>query len=273
MIASPEIREWGETLRGFASVGMSVTQLFLVPPDNLSAPIPNIRSLRVHVEPVTSIPDGDVGLQVKYFRGQWGLTTFEEELTEGARENGGDVKSLEAKLAADLSTVTDLDIAEICQIIPVSRTTFYNWQRGQGISNKHLARVKELIALFRRLRSILDNNLSEFVHQYTPLGKPLDLLRAGETEAVIGLALRSNKTTRVVPAISAPARAQSNLPGWLRLGQRLSLELPRLSEKELLAAAARLNPPSIIDDSDTLGDTDPMSDDEPDYTAYGFLLE
>ncbi len=268
------VQEWAQALRGFTLIGMSAATIILAQPvaDTVvltEAHVGQHPSAAVLAEPLTSIPDGNDGLQVLLYRGPQGATQAQKARIASA-ENIPQDHSLSSRLASDLRHVSGLQVDELCEVIGVSRATYNNWQHGEGMRGTYRARVEDLISTFQTLRDIFGENVRAFVHESGPLGRPLALLKAGKSELVIGLALRPARGAAISSLVSEAARQQSRLPGWLRYGRRLGWQTPRLSADEFAAAAAQLNPSSVYDTSDS----DVLADDgDSEYVARGVILE
>ena len=130
----------------------------------------------------------------------------------------------EPNLARKLKEVSGLGVASLARIVGVSRTRFHLWLKEGGIGPEKIPHVMSLIGMFRDLRPIVGSDMRGFVRSQSSSGSIEQLLRRGETKAVMGLALHpAVKQQRVWQGEDA-ARQISEVPGWIRSSRRLAWE-------------------------------------------------
>jgi hypothetical protein len=79
-----------------------------------------------------------------------------------------------------------------------------------------------LIALFRQLRPLLGDDLQGFVRSRSAAGPIDELLREGETQTVVELALNPSIMPGEAYTRPYPVTNGGDLPGWIRPTRRLA---------------------------------------------------
>lgn len=264
--------DWADVLRRGAvvcGVGFSLASFLLVQPTvPVTPPPPQVGQDEVVL--VTCAPSAAQSTNDPhrtYFRSSHGVLQAEPA---GPTAASADVDSQEAEtLARSLQSLGNLSITEASRLAAVSRTTFHNWLRGEGVSIEHVGRVKGLVGALRELLDIRGSDIHAFLVTPTPAGVPLDLLRSGEREAVVGLALCHRGEAIKEPHVSGAARQMSGIPGWLRRPVRRSWLPKPLTEDQVYDLASRINPPPVRESLDpTL-----QEEDELPYIVHGFIPE
>jgi hypothetical protein len=86
--------------------------------------------------------------------------------------------------------------------------------------------IRSLIALFFDLQPVLGDDMRGFIRSESPAGPIEDLLRQGETKAVMGLAMHPTMAPARRPPHAISAENISGVPGWIRPARRLAWETP-----------------------------------------------
>ncbi len=233
-VAAP-VQEWATELRKLAA-GMTIAAFLLVPPVSSAAIRVQSRPHGERPELVSSIPDGPLDPQTARFRTPEGLDTA---LVLAAPQEDEDEDR--AILPARLREVSGLPVTALAQVAGVSKVTYHNWLKGEGISDENAARLAELLGTFRLLRDLRGTGLPQFLESAGPAGRPLDLLLREEAEAVIGLALQPASVGAIEPVVADAVWETSGLSGWLQPVRRLDWGAPRLTDGELQDTLASLN--------------------------------
>jgi transcriptional regulator with XRE-family HTH domain len=264
-IYTPPEREWVEPLRNF-TLGVSVASLFLVPTVAYPTSLIEQQPIQNEIDFVVTLPDGYVGLRAIYYPTRSGLETPPLQET---------VHNTSEKIERDsiphiLRDMSGLSIETLASLAHVSRNAYYKWLDGKGVSDEHAVRLTELLNTFRTIYDLRGSNLKEFLETPGPAGRPVDLLIAGNNEAVIGLALRPLSDFIDSDSVSNTARDISGLSGWLRPAVKLNWGAPHLSAAELDRALDRLSPQPQFSQVESFSDTE--EDDEA-FVAWGLVLE
>ncbi len=264
-IYTPPIREWVDPLRNFP-LGISMASLFLVPTSGYPIPLVEQQPIQSEIDFVISLPDGFVDLRTIYYRTPFGLETPAVQVT---------VHNTSEKIERDsiphiLRDMSGLSIETLASLAHVSRNAYYKWLDGKGVSDEHAVRLTDLLNTFRTIYDLRGSNLKEFLETPGPAGRPVDLLIAGNNEAVIGLALRPLSNYLDSDSVSNTARNISGLSGWLRPAVKLNWGAPHLSAAELDRALDRLSPQSQFSQVESFSGTE--EDDEA-FVAWGLILE
>ncbi len=255
-VAAP-VQEWATELRKLAA-GMTIAAFLLVPSASPTAIRVQSRPGGERPELVSSVPDGPLDPQTARFRTRGGLDTA--LISAGPQE---DEDEEQATLPARLREVSGLSVTALAQVAGVSKVTYHNWLKGEGISDENAARLAELLETFRSLRDLRGPELARFLETPGPAGRPLDLLTRGNTKAVIGLALNPAVTEPAEPDVADAVWAATGLSGWLQPVSRLDWGAPRLTDEELGRALADLNLRPWTGEEVALDDGD-----EPAFVAY-----
>lgn len=256
-------RDW-TTLLCNVAVGVSLAPLFLIPSTGYNTISVSQPEVRKKVEVVSTIPDGNFDFRTAYVRTPQGLKSISPILNTQA--NNQDQVS---NIPFMLRDITGLPVETLASLANVSRNAYYKWLDGKGVNPEHVERLQELLDIFRTLHNIRGANLKEFLEAPGLVGRPIDLLAAGESSAVIGLAMRSPAMPSTLSSVSGIARDISGLPGWLQSPTKLSWNVPRLTESEREEALDRLNPSIQHNEINVVED---LEDDEA-FTAWAFFLE
>lgn len=233
------VPEWTEPLRNLA-LGVSIASFFLVPSSPPTV-MNNQRFLQQKVTIVETLPDGIPDLRRVHFRTAHGLDTP----TILLRKQQPDDKIENQNLPYILRNITGLPVETLASLAGVSRNAYYKWLDGGGVNEEHVAHLKELLDVFRTLQNIRGSSLKEFLETSGIGGKPVDMLVKGESNLVIGLALRASASRSPVFSLSNVARNSSGLPGWTRPAISLNWGAPRLTDKEQEVALDQLSPRAV----------------------------
>lgn len=141
-----------------------------------------------------------------------------------------------------LREISGLPVAMLAQLAGVSRVTYHNWLKGEGISETNISRLAGLLEALRELREIRSEELGEFLETPGELGSPIELLQHGDTDAVLGLALRPANTVASPPVVADDIWTVSGLEGWIRPTVSLNWGAPRLTDAELERVLLGANP-------------------------------
>lgn len=255
--------DWIALLRN-AAVGVSLAPLFLVPLAGYNITSVSQPKVRKEIEVVSTIPDGNFDFRIAYVRTPQGLKPISP--VHNTQLNNQDEASNIPYLLRD---ITGLPVETLASLANVSRNAYYKWLDGRGVNPEHVMRLQELLDIFRTLHDIRGANLKEFLESPGLAGKPVDLLTAGESSTVIGLAMQSPFIAPTSSNVSSIARDISGLPGWLQSTTRLSWNVPRLTESERDEALDRLNPHIQHNEINVAED---LESDEA-FAAWGFFLE
>jgi hypothetical protein len=262
---TPPVREWVDPLRNFA-LGISMASLFLVPTAGYSIPLVEQQLAQSEVDFVVTLPDGYVDLRTLYYPTRSGLKT--PTVQENAENTSEKIER--NSIPHILRDMSGLSIETLASLAYVSRNAYYKWLDGKGVSDEHAVRLTELLNTFRTICDLRGSNLKEFLETSGPAGRPIDLLIAGNNEAVIGLVLRPLSNYIDSDSVSTTARDISGLTGWLRPAVKLNWGAPRLSATELDHALDRLSPRPQLYRVESISDND--EDDEA-FVAWGLVLE
>mgnify|MGYP001285327191 CR=1 FL=1 len=274
MNLATEAPEWVSILSGCAlsAYGISVAAIVLVPSAGNFIFPQDLPARPGSTQLVSTLPDrigGVQDLRYRFYVTHHGL----EQLELQASLEGSNAEDflLAKELSRSLVEISGLSVSDIAEAVGVSRTTYHHWLNGEGMSDKHLARVKTLEVAIRALRDIRGTDLRDFLLDDTPAGRPLTLLASGDIQAVIGLALLQHSERTVTTHVVTTARQVSGILGWLRPVRRRGWIASSVPEDELYQAVARLSPPSVMSDPDAEAWTE--ADDASAYSAYGFIPE
>lgn len=256
------VSEWGEPLRNLA-LGVSIASFFLIPP---SSPIimNNQRSLQ-KVTIVEALPDGIPDLHRVHFCTSHGLDTP----TILLHNQQLDDKIENQNLPYVLRNITGLPVETLASLAGVSRNAYYKWLDGGGVNEEHVEHLKELLDVFRTLQKIRGADLKEFLETPGINGKPIDMIVAGKSSVVIGLALHSSASLSPVSNLSDVAQNISGLSGWMRPVARLNWGAPQLTGAEQEIALDQFSPRAV---SDSVALDSNIDEDDGVFIAKGFLL-
>jgi transcriptional regulator with XRE-family HTH domain len=259
------VREWVDPLRNF-TLGTSMASLFLVPTVGYPIPLVQQQPVQSEIDFVVTLPDGYADLRTLYYPTRSGLETpAVQETVENTSE-----KIVHDSIPRILRDMSGLSIETLASLTYVSRNAYYKWLDGKGVSDEHAVRLTELLNTFRTIYDLRGPNLKDFLETPGPAGRPIDLLTAGNNEAVIGLALRPLSNYIDSDSVSNTARDISGLSGWLRPAVKLNWGAPHLSAAELDHALDRLSPRPQFSQVESFSGTD--EDDEA-FVAWGLVLE
>lgn len=221
------VPEWTTTLRHMAA-GATIAAIILVPP--VAPPSIRIQSGASggHLRLVTSVPDGGLDPRMVRFRTRAGLSTdypLPDELEEEEDEP--------AFLPIRLREVSGLPVVMLAQLAGVSKVTYHNWLKGEGISEANAFRLADLLDVLRELRDLRGAGLADFLETNGPLGRPIELLQRGDVDAVLGLALHPTGIEMRPAAVDDAVWAASGLGGWIQPVGSLNWDAPRLTDEEL----------------------------------------
>ena len=249
-------------------LGTSVAAFFLVPQAGYPIPVVVQRPVQSDVDLIITIPDEFIDFRTipTYHRTPSGLETSVLEETTQLQSEKIERDSI-PQLLRDMSGLPIGTLASLCH---VSRNAYYKWLDGKGVNDEHAEHLIELLGVFRTIHDLRGSNLHEFLETPGPAGKPIDLLIAGNNDAVVGLALRPSSAYVESDSVSNAAREISNLPGWIRQVVKLHWDAPRLSASELDNALDWLNPGPHFGEVDSFNNIE--VDDET-FVAWGMILE
>jgi hypothetical protein len=259
------IHEWVDPLRILA-LGTSVAPLFLVP--TASYPILVIEQQPVHSEIgfVITSTGGFVSSRPFFDATSSGLET--PAFLKTAQQTNDSIEL--DRIPHLLREMSGLPVETLASLAYVSRNAYYKWLDGKGVSDEHAKRLVELLDTFRTIIDIRGSALKDFLEAPAPAGRPIDLLAAGRSDVVIGLALRPLPSSLDSDSVSKAARDISGLSGWARPAVRLKWGAPRLSDDELDRALDRLSPRPLMSFEES-----PVRADDTDeaYVAWGCVWE
>lgn len=255
---------WADSLRTLA-LGASIASLFLAPP---SVPI-NGRTTQKNIEIVTTMPDGNLDQRMVFVRTHHGLDTPIQIKSTKIND--------ESKIETDqipwaLHDMSGLTVKALASLAQVSRNAYYKWLGGGGVSDEHKVRLTDLYDTFCTLHDLRGPGLRDFLENSGPAGRPVDLLATGDTDLVIGLALRPASDTTSSSSLSESARRISGLPGWTTPATQLNWDTPQLTASEHEDALDRLSPRPIFTNPKATNDINDEDNDEI-FVAWGFFLE
>jgi hypothetical protein len=262
-VKTPIVRDWINPLRSL-TLGVSIASLILVPSAGYPTNQTEQRTLQGNIGLMTTIPDGAYDLRTARISTQHGLDI--PTLAMPASVANDKVEKDSIPLA--LRDMTGLPVETLASLVNVSRNAYYKWLDGKGVSDEHEARLTELFHICCTLHDLLRSNLKEFLETPGPAGRPIDLLANGDSNAVIGLALRSH--SEPTSNESNLVRHASGLSGWLRSAVKLSWGAPHLTDVEREEALYRLGPRPQSNEIEPHGKLDEV--DEA-FVAWGFFLE
>ena len=260
----PTVLDWVNPLRNF-SLGVSIASLVLVPSAECPTNQTEQRTVLGSIGFMTTIPDSVFDLRAARIPTLHGLD-FPTLAMPATLVVIDKVEKDSIPLA--LREMTGLSVETLASLVNVSRNAYYKWLDGKGVSDEHETRLTELFNTCCTLHDLLRSKHKEFLETPGPAGRPIDLLANGDSNAVIGLALRShseptsNETNLV--------RRTSGLSGWLRPAAKLSWGAPHLTDVEREEALYRLGPRPRSNEVEPHGKLD--EDDEA-FVAWGFFLE
>lgn len=228
--------DWADYLRGTtAGATITVATLIASPVSTLPS-LPRLAPVR-ETRPMTATPDKMVAAGLRDVH-QWSTYDMASPLVdEGERP---------LSVAEELLAVADLPKEIVAQLAGVSRQALHKWVTGGGMTVEKTRHLEAVLATFRRLQALRGPDLRAFLETPTAAGRPLDLLAAGDTRAVIGLALRQSPPAVSPSTVSAAVRDASGIPSRLRPVKRLD----RIAPRDRVAweeARDRLNPPPLTD--------------------------
>jgi hypothetical protein len=259
------IREWVDPLRNLA-LGTSVAALFLVPA--ASYPV-----LVIEQQPVQS----EIGFVITFTAGFASSRPLFEATSSGLETPTFQktIQQTNDKIELDriphlLRDMSGLPVETLASLAHVSRTAYYKWLDGKGVSDEHAKHLTELLDAFRTIRDLRGPALKEFLEAPGPAGRPIDLLAAGEHDVVIGFALLPFPAHTDSESVSKAARDISGLPSWARPAVRLNWRAPRLSAVELDRALDRLSPRPLMSHEES---SDGADENDEAFVAWGFVWE
>jgi hypothetical protein len=217
----------------------------------------------------TAVADGPFNSPVVFYSTLQGLDSAliyvkaSTTITFGEGEN--------TNIAATLRERSGLPVDALAHVAGVSRAAFHKWLAGRNISEEHSKRIADLLPTLDTLRNLLGPATRGFLIKESSIGRPIDLLAAGDTSAVLGLALRLAPTPQPPPVIEDSVRQLSGLPGWIRPTSRLAWDVPTLSEAERDKALNELSPDLISEE--TVAVSDENQDDDSVFSARGLYME
>jgi len=208
--------DWADYLRG-TKAGASLTIATLVASSTPTLPPPSRLVLARETRPMTVVPDKAVaaGLRDVYYWSTYDVTplpTHDERAPSVVQE---------------LLAVADLPKELVAQLAGVSRQALHKWATGSGVTVEKTRHLEVVLVTLRRLQALRGPDLRAFLEMPTTAGRPLDLLAAGDTRAVIGLALRQSPPAVLASTVSAAVREASGIPSRLRPVKRLDRIAPR----------------------------------------------
>jgi transcriptional regulator with XRE-family HTH domain len=263
----PTVLDWVNPLRNF-SLGVSIASLVLVPSAECPTNQTEQRTVLGSIGFMTTIPDSVFDLRAARIPTLHGLD-FPTLAMPATLVVIDKVEKDSIPLA--LREMTGLSVETLASLVNVSRNAYYKWLDGKGVSDEHETRLTELFNTCCTLHDLLRSNLKEFLETPGPAGRPIDLLANGDSNAVIGLALRShseptsNETNLV--------RRTSGLSGWLRPAAKLSWGAPHLTDVEREEALYRLGSRPQSNEVEPYGKLDEVDEVDEAFVAWGFFLE
>jgi excisionase family DNA binding protein len=177
-----------------------------------------------------------------------------------------------SNLAAALRDATGLPSDTLADLLDVPAATYEKWLTGSRVSAEQVPRLTRALAMFRTLdvlREVRGADLQRFLETPGPAGRPLDLLKRGDADAVVGLALRQTALASPAQAVSAAARQTSALPGWLHPGHRLAWGTTKLVDTSHQDLLEQLSPAPLPENEVAAEDDE---DDEPVVATYSFFV-
>jgi hypothetical protein len=211
----------------------------------MGAPITSFmvpQPMQERIEVVTTIPDGSIHpSMLQYSTGRGIITGVSLTHVDEQYEDAFDSSNLPKMLRE----ISGLPIEMLAELIGVSRNAYQKWLRSGGVKPEHVAQLTKMLDTFQTLRNLRVRDLQSFLVNVGPSGKPLDLLAAGDIQAVIGLALRAASQHKASSLISAEARQMSGIAGWVRPIKKLNWQNSRLEGNEQEDALDRLSPRPI----------------------------
>ncbi len=232
-VASP-VRQWATELSKLAA-GTTIAAFILIPTSSPAVFRTQSRSGEHRLEMVTSVPDGFFDPRMARFQTRTGLETACMPVNQPEEEE-------QTLLPVRLREVSRLPVATLAQLVGVSRVTYHNWLKGEGISEGNAFRLAGLLDVLRALHDLCGEGLGEFLEARGSLGRPIELLLRGETDAVLGLALRPANVETFSPIVEAAVWETSGLQGWIQPVASLNWDAPRLTDEELSAVLMEANP-------------------------------
>lgn len=240
MATYTQIQEWTSPLRNLA-MGVSLAAFILVPPVAPFATHINTQPIRESIEILATIPDGTVDRRTLYYSTRHGLSSSTSGLPSPTLINYSEGFESD-NISHKLREISGLPIEMLASLSGVSHMGYYKWLNGGGYSSEHVARLTKLLNTFQILHDTQIPNLRAFLETVGPLGKPIDLLTSGDFDVVIGLALRSSSTLKVLPTLSEKMRRVSGLPGRFRPASKLGWNTSGITNIEREDALDSLSP-------------------------------
>jgi len=223
--------DWADYLRG-ATAGVSLTVATLVvSPASMFPPAPRLAPER-ETRPMTASPDKVAAAGLRDVH-QWSTYDMAPRLA--------DEDERAHSVVQDLLAATGLPKELVAQLAGVSRQALHKWVTGGKITADKTRHLEAILATIPRLQTLRGQDLRAFLETPTPAGRPLDLLAAGDTRAVIGLALRPSAPLTPSSTVSPAVREASGIPSRLRPVKRLS-RTPARPSGDWEEARERLSP-------------------------------
>jgi len=246
------VPEWTVTLRHLAA-GATIAAVLLVPAVSPPAIRIQSRSSGEGLRLATSIPDGCFDPRMARFRTRAGLSTA-YPLVDQPEEEEDDP----AFLPMRLREVSGLPVALLARLVGVSKVAYHNWLKGEGISEANSARLAGLLETLRALHDLRGPGLGEFLETRGTLGRPIELLQRGDTDTVLGLALRPVSTVANPPIVADDSWAASGLEGWISPVASLNWGATRSTEEALRQTLLAVNARPWMGDGVAIEESDEL---------------
>lgn len=221
-----------------AVTGFSLAAVLLVPARPVvatpQADVPVVELARS----VTTQPDGREDSRTRLYATPTGLSLAEPLRYQDVR--GPEVEG--QILAASLRTLSSLPVETLARLLGVSKVTYHKWLRGHGMHPEHAAQIDRLLAAFETISVVRPGDIRQFLERQSREGRPLDLLKRGDLDAAVGLALRQQHQERPGILLSDEARSTSDLGGWFRSVGPLGWGQAPLADHARIDELERLNP-------------------------------
>jgi hypothetical protein len=134
----------------------------------------------------------------------------------------------QANLAKELRVLSGLKVDPICQLLEVTRQTFYNWTNGLAMARDSEHRLLRTLAIVRQAMRSFGSPAAVRHWLETPVGRtqvtPFELIRTGDYETASGLALMRSTALESDPGRFARPRP---LAGVALSGVRRSAQQKR----------------------------------------------
>lgn len=245
--------DWADYLRRTTAGASLTVATLVVSPASMLLPSPRVAPAR-ETRPMTASPDKVAAA---------GLRDVHQWSTYDTTPPLADEDERAHSVVQDLLAATGLPKELVAQLAGVSRQALHKWVTGGKITADKTRHLEAILATIPRLQTLRGQDLRAFLETPTLAGRPLDLLAAGDTRAVIGLALRPHTSLTSSPTVSPMVREASSIPSRLRPVKRLS-RTPARSGSDWEEARERLSPSPLSSASIDVE----SEDDTPVFAAH-----